>query len=341
MRFLALSYCVLACFTAGCASGGYQYGQGWRTGTAAPARSDDAAEHPQVIVETGRSRPFIDGVGWVLGIPGKLILWDQRVDNHNVSLATQAAVVEYLEQNDLHDVRVRVNQYAPLEEWKRLRENRQVGAGWRYTAGLLSLAGYTVLPGRLFGGDRYNPYTNSVYIYSDIPALAMVGGGYAKDIHNREYPGTYAVVNELPVVSMWHETIATNDVLSYLQQQESTSELQAGYKILHPYYGAHVGGAAQNLIGVGPIFQVAGAVVGHVTGRAEIDRIARLNAQTEGDGTQQARKSAGKSQTLTAAKPAADPHLLKSTVELTPEAEPAAEESAIVTTGAETVDEFK
>ncbi|MDB5337884.1 MAG: hypothetical protein JWN70_3503 [Planctomycetaceae bacterium] len=324
MRFYALTCCLFACWTLGCASGSYQYGQGWRSRTSNLAKSTDSTDHGAVVVEAGQPRPIIDGVGWVLGIPSKLILWDRRVDNHNVSPATQAAIVEYLDQNDLQDVCVRVNQYAPLEEWKRLRENRQVSAGWRYTAGLLSLAGYTVLPGRLFGGDRYNPYTNSVYVYSDIPALAMVGGGYAKDIHNREYPGTYAVVNELPVVSMWHETIATNDVLSYLQQQESLSELQAGYKILHPYYGSQVGGAAQNLIGVGPVFQVAGAVVGHVTGRAEGDRIAKLSEQSAAEAAQQARKGQPESKTLTASKPATE--------------STAAEESPIVRTAAEAVD---
>lgn len=322
MRFYVLTCCLFVCCAVGCASGSYQYGQGWRTGTSNLANSTDSGDRGEVVVESGQPRPVIDGIGWVLGIPSKLILWDRRVDNHNVSPATQAAIVEYLDQNDLQDVVVRVNQYAPLEEWKRLRENRQVSAGWRYTAGLLSLAGYTVLPGRLFGGDRYNPYTNSVYVYSDIPALAMVGGGYAKDIHNREYPGTYAVVNELPVVSMWHETIATNDVLSYLQQQESVSELQAGYKILHPYYGSQVGGAAQNLIGVGPLFQVAGAVVGHVTGRAEGDRIAKLSEQSTNEAAQQARQDQPETKTLTATKPAA---------------KPSAEESTIVRTAAEAV----
>jgi hypothetical protein len=303
MRFCVLSCCMFACCIAGCASGGYQYGQGWQTGTTDRAKSADSPEHQVVLVESGKPRPIIDGIGWVLGIPGKLLLWDRRVDNHNVSPATEAALVEYLEQNELQDVCVRVNQYAPIEEWHRLRENRHVGAGWRYTAGLLTLAGYTVFPGRLFGGDRYNPYTNSVYVYSDVPALAMVGGGYAKDIHTRELPGTYAVVNEFPVVSMWHETIATNDVLSYLQQRESVEELQAGYKILHPNYGVQAAGAARYVIGVGPFIQIGGAIVGHITGRAEGDRVAKLSATATTEGTQQAGKAKVPSKTLTASKP--------------------------------------
>ena len=309
---------------AGCASGPYQYGRGWGAGTGRQISPDESENGPTVVVQVGKPRPVIDGIGWVLGIPGKILLWDRRVDNHQVSPKTEAAVVQYLEQNDLQDVCVRVNQYAPLDEWRRLRDNRQVGAGWRYTAGLLSLAGYTVFPGRLFGGDRYNPYTNSVYVYSDIPALAMVGGGYAKDVHTRRYPGTYAVVNELPVVSLWHETIATNDVLTYLQDQDDLAELQAGYKILHPYYGAQAGGAARNLVGVGPLLQVGGAVVGHVTGRAEGRRLARISEQAEADaGQQHARLPPEKSRS-------------RSMQPQTTSAEP---ESPILRTSAESVDE--
>lgn len=315
---------VLACLVvgavAGCASGSYQYGHGWRSGGRSRSGPDSGES---VLVEVGQPRPIIDGVGWVLGIPGKLLLWDRRVDNHRVSPETQAALVQYLEQNELQDVCVRVNQYAPLKEWQRLRENRHVSPGWRYTAGLLSLAGYTILPGRLFGGDRYNPYTNSVYVYSDIPALAMVGGGYAKDIHSREYPGTYAVVNEFPVVSMWHETIATNDVLTYLQQQEDLVGLQAGYKILHPYYGAQAGGAARNLVGVGPLFQVGGAVVGHITGRVEGRRLERDQALMESTETQQASRKVQKLETGTVPLPG----------------ETAESEPPVITTGGESADD--
>jgi len=75
-------------------------------------------------------------------------------------------LTEYLEDNDLDSVLVRVNQYDPLGEWQRLVANKRLGAGWRYTVGTFELVKYTVLPGRLLGGDWYNPYTNTVNIYS-------------------------------------------------------------------------------------------------------------------------------------------------------------------------------
>lgn len=229
-------------------------------------RCTPSAAESSVEVQTGRPNKLVDGAGWVLGIPGKILLWDRRVNNHKIAPETSAAVATYLERNQLQDVCVRVNQYDPGDEWRRLTENHEVGAGWRYTIGTLSVVGYTIFPGRLFGGDRYNPYTNSVYVYSDIPSLAMQPAAYAKDLHSREYPGTYAAVNELPVITLWHETIATQDALAYLESTGNRQEYIEGLEVLHPYYGSRVGGSIDSVIGIGPLAQIAGAVVGHATG---------------------------------------------------------------------------
>src|SRR5262249_19753528 len=106
---------------------------------------------PTVEVEYGPQRPIIDGVGWVVGIPRKVLLWDRRADNHAVSDETVGEVSSYLHERGVEDVKVRVNQYAPWEEWKRLTTNKNVGAGWRYTVGTLKCLEYTIIPGRLFG----------------------------------------------------------------------------------------------------------------------------------------------------------------------------------------------
>ena len=92
---------------------------------------------------------------------------------------------------------MRVNQYDPGGEWKRLANNDTVAPGWRYTVGALHTLGYILFPGRVFGEDSYNPYTNTVNLYSDIPSLALEQAAYAKDIRHRSYPGTYAVAQEL------------------------------------------------------------------------------------------------------------------------------------------------
>jgi hypothetical protein len=202
-----------------------------------------------------------------------VLIWDRRVNNHAVSEDTTLAVSNYLEQNQLPDVCVRVNQYAPGEEWRRLRENRNVGAGWRYTLGTLSLVGYTLIPGRLVGGDRYNPYTNSVYVYSDVPSLAIEAAAYAKDVHRRDHPGTYAAVNEVPVVSLWHETVNTNDALGYYRASGTCDQQAEAQRILFPNYGMHAGGTLGDILRPAPLLVAGGAVVGHVAGRLQTQRV--------------------------------------------------------------------
>jgi len=219
-------------------------------------------------IERGQPRRVLDGVGWVLGIPSKIVLWDRRVDNHAVSPETEAAIAEYLAVNDLTSVKVRLNQYAPGDEWRRLRANTAVAPGWRYTLGALDWLGETIFPGRLFGGDHYSPYTNTMNIYSDVPAIGLHEAGHAKDWAQRKYKGTYAAVYLLPGAPLWHEAMASRDALAYVQANGSPEEQQEAYRLLYPAYGTYVGSAIGDVVPGAGILPYAGAVVtGHIVGR--------------------------------------------------------------------------
>ncbi|MDP1563217.1 MAG: hypothetical protein Q8M16_17695 [Pirellulaceae bacterium] len=237
----------------------------------APKVIDDA---PQI--QRGQPRPIIDGIGWVVGIPSKLILWDRRVDNHRIGLDTEQALAEYIAENQLDGVRVRLNQYRPGEDWVRLVRNKSVGPGWRYTLGTLSVLGETVFPGRVFGGDHYNPFTNTVHVYSDIPAVALHEGAHAKDFARREWKGTYGALYLLPIVPLYHESVATGDVFAYLEEHSDSTERAEAAKILYPAYGTYAGSAAGSLVSSysNPLYWV-GLGGGHVAGRIEADRILR------------------------------------------------------------------
>ncbi len=265
VRLRAAVGVVVACVASGCSALHRQ--------AQTPTAWTQPGGETDIVVTHGKDRPFVDGVGWVLGIPGKLIFWDSRFLDHDVSPETEDRIVEYLAARDVDGVAVRINEYAPIDEWKRLRANHSVSAGWRYSFGLLDWAGYTLFPGRVFGGDRYNPYTNSLYVYSDIAPLGIHGGAYARDVQSREYPGTYATVNGFSVVSLWHDTIAVDETLDYLEQRGNTEQLEEGLVFLHPYYGSQLGGAADSLIGIGPLLSIGGAVAGHVTGRNEVRKL--------------------------------------------------------------------
>ncbi len=227
-----------------------------------------AINEPQI--ERGRPYKTLDTVGWIVGIPGKILMWDRRVDNHRISFETERMLADYLAVNELDGVKVRINQYAPREEWRRLVANKSVGAGWRYTLGTLSVVGYTLLPGRVFGGDNYNPYTNTINLYSDVPAFAVHEGAHAKDFAGRRYPGTYAALYLLPVVPLYHEAVASRDALAYAHDYWPIDEERQAYRNLGPAYGSYVGSALAGG-GSSPIglpLEIAGILGGHVVGRS-------------------------------------------------------------------------
>jgi hypothetical protein len=264
---------VLCALSGGCAhqklvptGEAYRFGRGWHAEEV--AAEDVVGAPPEAVVERGKPHPLVDAAGWVFGIPSRILLWDRRVKNHQVSPRTEQAVTEYVERNAMTDICIRVNQYAPLEEWRRLCDNTEVGAGWRYTVGALGVAGYTLFPGRLFGRDRYNPYTNSLYIYSDVPSLGIQSAAYAKDLRTRSNPGTYAFVNELPVLAMWRETIATQDALDYVAATGDRQAREESLVILYPHYGLLAGGTVEGVLMGSPFIPLGGLVLGHLSGRA-------------------------------------------------------------------------
>ena len=235
-----------------------------------PQFCDEAPLRSSVQVERGSERPLIDAAGWVFGIPRKILQWDRRAQNHQVSNATVCEVTDYMEKSNLGDTVVRVNQYAPIKEWKRLTSNHRIAPGWRYTVGSLKWLGYTFIPGRLFGKDEYNPYTNSIYLYSDMPMLGLAEAAYAKDISQRDRPGTYAAVQELPVVALWHETIATNEVIQYVSIHGSSEEIQKVRHDLYARYGIETAGAVSQVLPDGTgLFAIVGAVAGHTSAAVE------------------------------------------------------------------------
>ena len=185
----------------------------------------------------GRKAPVLDTVGWVVGVPAKVVMLDHRVANHNVSGEVEGSLEQYLAANGLDRVKVRVNEYDPVGEWRRLRANQSVAWPLRYTLGTLSVAGDAVFPGRVFGGDRYNPYTNTIELYSDVPALAVYQGARAKDYAQREYKGLYALAYVVPGVGLfWHDAHASSDALSYIEQNGSPEQVREGYRSVCPAY---------------------------------------------------------------------------------------------------------
>ena len=242
---------------------------GLNSGCASFNAFEKTAFHPtgslprEVEFQRGRSNKLVDGIGQVLGIPNKLVLLDERADNHQISAGTELALQNYLIQNQLQDVMVRVNQYDPIGEWQRMARNDDIRPVWRITAGNYNLLKYTLLPGRLTGGDWYNPFSNTIHLYSDIPSLAISKAAYAYDIRTRLNPGAYATAKEIPLLGLAHETTATRTALAYYEHN-IPDQFQEARQILEPNNGADWGG---QLLGFLPYGTLAGRLIGSGVGR--------------------------------------------------------------------------
>jgi len=276
-----ISLCApLALLIAGCAFGPPRY-------SAPVIRESEktlrlAPREPQFV--RGKPNAFLDGLGhYLFGLPGKILLLNWSVDNHNISPETEKKLAQYLSDNNLKHVKVRLNQYNPGGEWDRLFANKEVGGGWRYTVGALSVLMYTLLPGRLLGGDNYNPYTNTVSMYSDLPVIAYHEGGHAKDFAQRKYKGTYALLGFLPLVPLAQEYVASDDAVEYTRSKKNTDEEKSAYRILYPTFMTYITGEIVQWIYIEPLSELAlkfaAAAVGHVAGRLKAHGVTRRHSR--------------------------------------------------------------
>ena len=273
---------VIGQLAAGCATTPYRFSTHGETEMTVPLPEGE----PQI--ERGEPNAWVDGFGhYFFSLPSKLLLLNWKVDNHDISPEVEQSLQEYLHANGLHKTKVRLNQYAPGEEWERLVENTEIPAGWRYTVGLLAVSFYMIFPERLFagfpfigGGDHYNPFTNTISIYSNSRPILLHEGSHAKDVascESRQGKGFYVGLRALPLIglplALWQEAVSTNDALSWELATAGSRQSKEAYRTLYPAYGTYVGGASQSAASfftegwILYAIQYGMVVVGHVAGQ--------------------------------------------------------------------------
>ena len=227
-----------------------------------------AQETPEVVV--GKPNRLLDASDWYwpLSLFGKLLLWNAKVDSHEISDETIQALVQFCEDHELGDVEIRINAYSVGDEWRRTFSNENIHPLWRYPFGFVAWLGYTILPGRFFGGDNYNPYSNTINLYSDLKPVALHEAGHAQDFARQRYKGTYAFLYVVPFVDLYHEAVANSTAFSYIETYRPIEEQRQACRLLYPAYGTYVGGDIGNYIFPAlywPIY-LGGVAVGHGVG---------------------------------------------------------------------------
>ncbi len=277
-RLAMLGLC--AVLGAGCAVGAGRY----RLPSESAVASQHVAPDAGAQLERGRPIALLDGLNhYVLSLPTKLILWDWQILDHELHEEGEDLLRRYLALNSMRSVKVRHNQYAPGGEFGRLVRNREVAAGYRYTLGIFSWLRYTLLPDRLLagfpligGGDHFNPYSNTINVYSSDPGVLLHEAGHAKDYLRARWKGTYmGLLRLVPLVDLWHEAVATEDAVAFLKCDRARAQEMDAYTVLFPAYATYVSGYFL------PEMQLPFVVGGHVAGRVQRGRRARALERAE------------------------------------------------------------
>ncbi|MCG6191937.1 hypothetical protein LFX25_01605 [Leptospira sp. FAT2] len=222
-------------------------------------------EDPQI--EEGERYWLLDGLGNIFGSLTKLVLWNRKMNSHSISYETKNYLKEYLKENNLVDVKVRFNQYAPLDDLIQLWRAQTVHPVLKYTVGLFNWLIGTVFPERIFagliGGDHYNPYSNTIKIYSDLPTVALHEGGHAKDFSIRKYKSLYSLAYSLiPFFGpLYPEARASDDAIRYLRKKCDEKNELLGYRTLYPAYSTYVVGQVLTFP-----YSIVSSIPGHTVG---------------------------------------------------------------------------
>jgi len=234
----------------------------------------DEENNPQF--ESGEPYIVLDWIGNVLGFLSKLIINDSRMSNHKISEETKQYLKNYIIENNLKDVKVRFNQYAPIEDLKQLWRSDNVNPVLKYTYGLINWLLGAIFPARVFSGcpipyvcsgDHYNPYSNTINLYSDIPTVVLHEGGHAKDFSGRKYKSFYSLGYSVPFFgALYPEARATDDAIRYLRYKCDRKIELLAYKTVYPAYSTYV---------FGQILGLASAVPGHIVGSSKASKFLR------------------------------------------------------------------
>jgi hypothetical protein len=260
-RISIIAFSTLAC---GCATVPYHP----TSAADYPGQYPLAQQPAQVVV--GKPNAFLDASDWFWpgSLLSKLLLWNGKVDSHEVSDETITTLTQFCREHELGDTMIRINAYSVGDEWHRTFSNENIHPVWRYPFGFLAWLEYTILPGRFFGGDNYNPFSNTINIYSDLKPIVLHEAGHAQDFARQRYKGIYAVLYMVPFVDLYAEAVASSTALSYIETYKPIEEQKQACRLLYPAYGTYVGGNLGDYVFPAlywPIY-LGGVAVGHVVG---------------------------------------------------------------------------
>ncbi|MEM7182268.1 MAG: hypothetical protein AAF518_15240 [Spirochaetota bacterium] len=238
----------------------------YTTGSPVPEKTVETFDESNPQFESGEPYKIIDyPAHYIFSLPSKLVFLSWEVDNHQISDKTKQYLKKYIQENNLKNVKVRFNQYAPIDDLQRLWKNENINVLLKYTAGIVGWFIKSVVPERLFsgllGGDHYDQFTNTIHIYSDSIPIAIHEGGHAKDFSLRTQKSWYTLLRVIPVIgALYQEGRATDDAIGYISYKCDRKQERKAYTQLSPAYSTYI---FSDFLGS---FSILASIPGHIWG---------------------------------------------------------------------------
>ncbi len=235
--------------------------------------------HSELTVSRGTPLALVDTTGNFLSLSNKLLFLSADLDSHYIDDGVERAMRAFAAHHGIEGGHIRINEYAPLDELGRVLTNGRINLLLRLSFGLMGWLGYVLMVNRIFGGDHYNPFADTVHIFSNHRGIALHEMGHLLDFRRRPYPGLYSLLRLIPGVALYQEFLASRYAVRYLDHIGDHDEELRAYRILFPAYSTYVLGFLAYLLPnqvirtIAMPFVILGHVVGNVMAKQRIDRL--------------------------------------------------------------------
>ena len=203
----------------------------------------------QVLVTRGKENKIVDALRSFFSWPAKLILWNRTVGSGELHEDAETAVKLALADGGSASTHISINEYNPKIIWQRTFQNDKSSILTKLTLGTMTALVYTVLPGRLLyaPGDHYNPFADTVVLYSDNLDIALHEAGHAVDFSEKQKnhigPGLYSLARFFFPIKLYQEAVATGKAFEFTAEHGTSEDVRSSYALLFPAFGTYLAGA--------------------------------------------------------------------------------------------------
>lgn len=186
-----------------------------------------------LTIDKGQNQKIIDLVREIINTPLRILYLNSKLNQGSLTDKNFSILSKYLKDNKIDNIHISINCYQPLSIWKSIFDNPNTSLVSKLTFGVLSGCIHTIGVNKWFGGDQYDPLSNTLFLSSDDPAIILRTTAEAKDYLARQNPSLYLLSNylfPLPLKTYdYHQ-----EAIQYIKENGDNQMVENAFKSLIP-----------------------------------------------------------------------------------------------------------